>query len=220
MTLVTLCFIGLAMLNFNFEYWQLGALLFLMGCGSGMFASPNSSSIMNSVPPQDRGVASGMMSTLMNSANSASMAVFFTIVIVGIQGAFPNAVSNSMASLGFGTPGTARGDPWRHPADRRAILGVPGLQPNGCYPRRPAGAVLSTIPQNVVAILQSHDWFPKTLADAFMPSLRISFIIGAVLSGIAAVLSAMRGEKYVHEIHDLNNSVIQATAIMLEKQKT
>jgi len=85
MVLVTLCFAGLAMLNYDFEYWQLGALIFLMGCGNGMFASPNSSSIMNSVPPEDRGVASGMMSTLMNSANTASMAVFFTIVIVGIQ---------------------------------------------------------------------------------------------------------------------------------------
>ncbi|MGA9098765.1 MAG: hypothetical protein WB392_07535 [Methanotrichaceae archaeon] len=81
-------------------------------------------------------------------------------------------------------------------------------------------SVLSAIPQNVVTILQSHDWFPKTLAGAFMPSLRLSFIIGAVLSGIAAVLSAMRGERYVHEIHGLNNSVIQATAIVLEKQKT
>jgi len=62
-------------------------------------------------------------------------------------------------------------------------------------------STLSAIPQNVVIILQSHDWFPRTLADAFMPSLRLSFIIGAVLSAIAAVLSAMHGERYVHEIH-------------------
>ncbi len=53
---------------------------------NGMFSSPNSSSIMNSVPAQDRGVASGMMSTLINSAATLSMAIFFTIVIVGIPG--------------------------------------------------------------------------------------------------------------------------------------
>jgi len=35
-----------------------------------------------------------------------------------------------------------------------------------------------------------------------MPTLRISFIIGAVLCGIAAVLSAMRGQRYVYEAHN------------------
>ncbi len=39
---------------------------------------------------------------------------------------------------------------------------------------------------------------PSTLAEAFMPSLRISFFIGAILSVIAAILSAMRGERYIH----------------------
>jgi len=48
-------------------------------------------------------------------------------------------------------------------------------------------------------VLEGRSWFPKTLAEAFMPPLRISFMIGAVCTGIAAVLSAMRGEKYVHE---------------------
>ncbi|WP_269849989.1 hypothetical protein [Methanosarcina horonobensis] len=34
-----------------------------------------------------------------------------------------------------------------------------------------------------------------------MPALRLSFIIGAVLSGIAAILSAMRGQRYIYEAH-------------------
>ena len=46
-----------------------------------------------------------------------------------------------------------------------------------------------------------------------MPSLRISFIIGAVLSGIAAVLSAMRGQKYVHEIHRQANGAPKPGAV-------
>jgi hypothetical protein len=44
-------------------------------------------------------------------------------------------------------------------------------------------------------------WFPTTLAQAFMPSHRISFYIGALLSIIAAILSAMTGSRFVHEIH-------------------
>jgi hypothetical protein len=71
-------------------------------------------------------------------------------------------------------------------------------------------AVVSSIPQQIVTTLTSSYWFPQTLQQAFMPSLRISFIIGAVLSGIAAVLSAMRGQHYVHEtnysVENLGNS--------------
>ena len=50
---------------------------------------------MNSVPPEDRGVASGMISTLRNTAQTASMAIFFTIVIVGITQRFPDAMTSS-----------------------------------------------------------------------------------------------------------------------------
>lgn len=219
MALSALCFVGLAMLNFDFEYWQLGALLFLMGCGSGMFASPNSSSIMNSVPPQDRGVASGMMSTLFNSANTASMAVFFTIVIVGIQGAFPQAVTNSMSSLGSEHIGSLAATLGAIPPTGALFSAFLGYNPMDAILGALPQSVLGAIPQNIVTILEGHDWFPKTLADAFMPSLRLSFIIGAVLSGIAAILSGMRGEKYVHETHGLDDNMVKATSVVLEKHK-
>ena len=81
MVISALAFILLAALPYNFSYLEFGLVLFMMGVGSGMFGSPNSSSIMNSVPPQDRGVASGMMFTIMNTSFTASMAIFFTIVL-------------------------------------------------------------------------------------------------------------------------------------------
>lgn len=214
MALVTLVFIGLAMLPYNFDYWELGILIFLMGVGNGMFSSPNSSSIMNSVPAQDRGVASGMMSTLMNSAATLSMAVFFTIVIVGIQGAFPEAIRSSFASL-LGAQMT--------PTVQQLVDQLAGMSPtNALFSAflgyNPMGSILnamdpgvvSAIPQQIVTTLTSTYWFPQTLQQAFMPALRISFIIGAVLSGIAAVLSAMRGQRYVHEIHSSPSDVIQS----------
>ena len=43
-------------------------------------------------------------------------------------------------------------------------------------------------------------WFPTTLAQAFMPSLALSFYIGAGISFVAALLCLMRGEKYVQEV--------------------
>jgi hypothetical protein len=142
-----------------------------------------------------------MMSTLMNSAMTLSMAIFFTIVIVGIQSMFPTAISNSLASLGSAQTAPLAAALGSIPPTGALFSAFLGYNPMDAIIGALPAAMQSAIPQNVIAVLQGHDWFPKTLADAFMPSLQISFIIGAVLSGIAAVLSAMRGEKYVHEIH-------------------
>lgn len=215
MTLVTLVFIGLAMLPYNFDYWELGVLIFLMGIGSGMFSSPNTSSIMNSVPPQDRGVASGMMSTLMNSASTLSMAVFFTIVIVGIQGAFPEAIHSSFASLGSQITPTIQ-----ELADQLASMSPTNALFSAFLGYNPMDSILSSmdtgivnaIPQEIATTLTGNYWFPQTLQEAFMPALRISFIIGAVLSGIAAVLSAMRGQRYVYETHSSISDVSKGDA--------
>lgn len=205
MTLVTLVFLGLALLPYNFDYWELGILIFLMGIGNGMFSSPNSSSIMNSVPPEDRGVASGMMSTLMNSASTMSMAIFFTIVIVGIQGAFPAAIHESFTNLA-----SAQASPiMQNLADQLAEMSPTNALFSAFLGYNPMGTILgvmdtgivASIPQNVVETLTSNYWFPETLQQAFMPALRLSFIIGAILSAIAALLSAMRGQHYVHEGH-------------------
>ena len=51
-----------------------------------------------------------------------------------------------------------------------------------------------------------------------MPSLRLSFYIGAILTVIAAILSAMRGETYVHDIHS-KQAVEVATDGGSEKRK-
>jgi hypothetical protein len=51
-------FIGLMVLPINFSYWAFAVLIAANGIGSGMFAAPNTSSIMSSVPAQYRGVAS------------------------------------------------------------------------------------------------------------------------------------------------------------------
>ncbi len=51
--------------------------LILIGSGMGVFASPNRSSIMNSVPAERRGVASGISTTLVNAGNTMSIGLAF-----------------------------------------------------------------------------------------------------------------------------------------------
>jgi hypothetical protein len=73
--------------------------------------------------------------------------------------------------------------------------------------------LVSTIPQQIVITLTSRYWFPRTLQQAFMPALQLAFRIGAVLAGTAAVLSAMRGQRYVHETHlpdkDVSKNILE-----------
>ncbi|WP_229395150.1 hypothetical protein [Methanosarcina sp. DH1] len=68
--------------------------------------------------------------------------------------------------------------------------------------------------------LTSNYWFPQTLQQAFMPALRISFIIGAVFCGIAAVLSAMRGQRYVYEAHSSVNNINKGDLATVEETNT
>ncbi|QYR21334.1 MFS transporter [Paenibacillus sp. sptzw28] len=61
-------------------YWQLALWMTLMSIGSGLFNSPNSSSIMNAAGPKFRGEASGIRSLTANLGMMLSVA--FTIPLV------------------------------------------------------------------------------------------------------------------------------------------
>ena len=172
----------------------------MMGVGSGMFGSPNSASIMNSVPSEDRGVASGMMYTIMNTAFTASMAIFFTIVIVGITQRFPEVMTTSLTNIGAVHLAPILSNIPPTSALFSAFLGYNPV--NAILGALPPSFVVA-IPHSILNTLTGTTWFPSTLANAFIPSLRTSFYIGALLSAIAAILSVLRGEKYIHEHEDL-----------------
>jgi len=198
MLLIALSFLILAMLPYNFEYPVFAIALLIMGLGNGMFGAPNIAAIMNSVPPEDRGVASGMRSMLQNSGMVVSMALFFTIVIVSLTHLFPPVLAISLADAGA----------------PELIIPMSTIPPTGALfaaflGYNPVQAILVAVPATVVAgispetitTLTGTTWFPTTLAQAFMPSLRISFYIGALLSIIAAILSAIGGTRSFPAIH-------------------
>jgi MFS family permease len=202
MIINTTAFLLLAALPYNFDYWEFGLTVFIMGIGSGMFGSPNTASIMNSVPSQDRGVASGMMFTIMNTSFTASMAIFFTIVIVGITQRFPDAMTSSLVSIGAVELAPLLSSIPPTGALFSAFLGYNPV--DAILSALPAG-IVATIPQSTLNTLTGTTWFPSTLANAFIPSLKISFYIGAAFCAIAAILSALRGEKYIHEHQMVKN---------------
>ena len=93
-------FIALMLLPVNFPYWAFALIIALNGIGSGMFASPNSSSIMGSVPAGDRGAASGMRATFQNSGTAVSIGVVFTLMIVGLSSSLPTTLTSGLTKLG------------------------------------------------------------------------------------------------------------------------
>src|ERR1700760_3785877 len=79
--MVAASFVGLMLLPVDFSYWAFAGLLVLNGVGSGLFSAPNTTAIMNSVPSDQRGAASGMRGALFNSGPPLSTAGVFSLVI-------------------------------------------------------------------------------------------------------------------------------------------
>jgi MFS family permease len=93
-------FIGLLLLPVNFPYWAFALLIAANGIGGGMFGSPNSSSIMSSVPANQRGAASGMRATFQNSGTAISITAFFTLMITGLAATLPQSLTAGLTDQG------------------------------------------------------------------------------------------------------------------------
>lgn len=73
-------FLILTYLHPHESFLELMVPLVLVGAGMGMFAAPNRTAVMNSVPPERRGTASGMTTTLVTLGNIISMGISFLII--------------------------------------------------------------------------------------------------------------------------------------------
>jgi MFS family permease len=200
MFIVGLTFVALSILPYNFEFLPFAVILFVMGLGSGMFASPNTASIMNSVPSEHRGAASGMRATLQNTGSTLSLALFFTIVITALTNNLPAALATALKGAGAPQLASALGN---IPATGALFAAFLGYNPIASVLSSPQlASVVSQIPQSTIATLESTTFFPDAIAPAFMSALQLSFYIGAALSFAAAVASLLRGQKYVYELEE------------------
>lgn len=59
-------------------------ILVVLGLGLGMFSSPNISSVMGAVPPERRGVASGIRATVFNAGNVISIGLVAYIITTAV----------------------------------------------------------------------------------------------------------------------------------------
>jgi MFS family permease len=188
-----LAFFLLEKLPVDFNYWAFAPLLLLMGLSNGLFMSPNRAAVMNSLPAEDRGAGSGMMSTFQNSAQVLSIGIFFSLMIVGLAAVLPTSLYQGLVHQGVPKQ-VATGVSHLPPVSTlfAAFLGYNPMQ------HLLGGSVLAHLPAGKAAVLQGRSFFPNLIAAPFRRGLHTAFdfAIGACL--VAAAASWSRGQRYVH----------------------
>jgi MFS family permease len=188
-------FVGLLLLPVQFPYWLFGLIILCNGLGSGLFASPNTSAIMSSVPAQDRGAASGMRSTFQNSGMSLSIGIFFSLMIAGLAATLPRTLNTGLRAQGVPAPVAS------HVANLPPVSTLFSAL-LGYNPMRtllgPSG-VLKKLPAHNVAVLTGNRFFPNLISGPFHHGLIIVFTAAIALSLGGAVISLLRGRQFYYE---------------------
>jgi MFS family permease len=185
-------FIGLMLLPVDFPYWAFALLIAANGIGSGMFASPNSSSIMGRVPARHRGAASGMRSTFQNSGTALSIGVFFSLMIAGLASTLPTTLTSGLQR--HGVPYAVAHQIGTLPPVSSLFASVLGVNPIGHLLE--SMGVLSSLPAGSQRILTGRAFFPELISGPFHHGLVVVFAVAAGLSALAGLASLMRGGRY------------------------
>ncbi|MGH2889697.1 MAG: MFS transporter, partial [Solirubrobacteraceae bacterium] len=205
--LVAACFGGLLALPTVFVYWQFAIILFLLGVGSGLFAAPNTSAVMNAVPADQRGQAAGMRSTLQNSGMALSIGIFFSLMIVGLSQRLPASLFSGLTSHGVSS-GVAHRIANLPPVGS-LFAAFLGYNPIGNL----LGPNLNTVSQANASVLTGKQFFPHLVAGPFNQGLLIVFGMSIVLCLISAIASVLRGGKYIHQDEPTAEGSVPALAI-------
>ncbi|MGH9099974.1 MAG: MFS transporter, partial [Acidimicrobiales bacterium] len=186
-------FVLLEVLPVDFSYWAFALLLLMNGMAMGAFAAPNRAGVMNSLPPQHRGVGSGMNSTFQNSAQVLSIGIFFTLMIVGLSSTLPTALEHGLAA--HGVPAAAAGRVAELPPVSVLFAAFLGYSP---IKHLLGASTLSGLPTASVHALTSRSFFPDLIMSPFRSGLHTAFDFAIVACLVAAAASWLRGGKYVY----------------------
>jgi hypothetical protein len=168
--------------------------MLLLGVGNGLFASPNTSSIMSSVPARHRGAASGMRVTFANTGMPLSMGLFFTLLVLGLNSSVPHALATGLVA--HGVPSTAAVRLSRTPPLGYLFAAFLGYNP---LKSLLGPTVLSHLAPGQAATITSRAFFPQLIGSSFTHALAPILVFAAAMSAVAALASVLRGAKYVHE---------------------
>jgi MFS family permease len=192
LALVAAAFVGLLLLPVDFAYPEFAALLLLSGVGQGMFSAPNTSAIMGSVPPEQRGAASGMRATFQNSGTALSIGLSFSLMISGLAASLPHSLTAGLQ--GQGVPAETAGQVAALPPVSTLFATFLGDNPIG-HLLGPSG-VLPTLPAHDVRTLTGTRFFPELVSGPFHHGLVVVFTAATLMALVAALASVLRGRHH------------------------
>jgi MFS family permease len=201
-------FLLLELLPINFSYIWFALLIFMFAVGMGLFFAPNQASVMNSLPPDQRGAGAGMLNTFQNSATVLSMGLFFTIVTLGLASRLPSHLYRGLIAAGV-APGPAKLVSSEPPIGSlfSAFLGYNPIKEL----LGPTGA-LNKMPPKQVAYITGRTFFPHLIEEPFAGGLHLAFTFAAIATGIAIIASAVRGKQYFHHTEPLLEELAESAA--------
>lgn len=193
MILTAIGFSLLLALPVNFKYPLFAAVIFLDGISMGMFMSPNTAAIMNSLPPQHRGAGSGMRATIMNVANPMSMVIVFSLMVVGLNATMPAVMYSGL--LQNGIPAQLAQQLASAPPVGYLFAAFLGYNPLATL--IPV-SVLNSLPAQQAATIISRSFFPQLIDAAFHHGLVEVLLFSVIMCLIGAAASWVRGGKYIY----------------------
>ncbi len=189
-------FIGLLLVPTNFHYIWFAVLVLLNGIGGGMFSAPNATAVMNSVPATSRGAAAGIQAAFMNTGMVLSIGIFFSLMIVGLSHALPTSLFAGLTANGVSVA----------QAHQIASLPVVGSLFASFLGYNPLQSLLGSqgaahVTNAQWATLTGKHFFPNLISQPFHHGLVIVFTMALAMALIGALFSALRGSRYLHDVH-------------------
>jgi MFS family permease len=187
-------FVFLWLLPVNFSYPVFAAAIIINGLGMGIFFSPNRASVMNALPPGQRGAGGGMVATFMNSGAVLSIGIFFSLMIVGLSGTLHDSLLTNLTAHGVSHADAAKAA--NLPPVATLFAAFLGYNP---IKTLLGPHVLNHLPAAQHQALLGHSFFPRVISGPFSHALGSAFAFGLVAMLIAAAASAIpaKGQPWI-----------------------
>ena len=185
-------FLLLETLPVNFPYLAFAALILANGLAMGLFAAPNQTGIMNSLPADQRGSGAGMTATFNSSSMVLSMGLFFSLMVLGLASSLPHTLYAGLTAQGV--PAAKAAQISHLPPVGSLFAAFLGYNPMQTL----LGPTLAHLPAAKAGYLTGRSFFPQLISGPFRTGLHEAFDFAAVACFVAAVASWLRGAKYHH----------------------
>lgn len=178
--------------NFNIMYFI--AVTIFMGIGQGMFLSPNAASIMNSLPPDQRGAGAGMRTTFAYMSMMFSIIIFFTLLTTGLSATLSTSIYTGLVNQGVNS--TVALSASHIPPTSALFAAFLGYNPlKTLLPQ----SLLSNLTTQQQKTITGTEFFPMLISKSFTQSIKIVLYFAAALSLLAAIASAFRGKTDIYK---------------------